>query len=81
MKKPNINTINPGEFVFCTGFTCIPNNAKRTVFSNGLIDKNKFICCSHGHHFLDGQADENGDLIGISYEPFSNSISKNSTEA
>ena len=69
MRKPNINTIKAGERVYCKGFTCIPDGDGRTVFSQGgSYQPQYFICCSHGHHMLDGQANENGDLVGLSYD-------------
>ena len=45
------------------GFTCMPAGPK-TVCDN---DKGElFVHCGEGRHFLDGQENENGDLIGIS---------------
>jgi len=30
--------------------------------------QNLYVSCSHGSHLLDGQEDENGELVGISSE-------------
>ncbi len=45
------------------GFTCIPEGAVRTI----KIDEDGFpyIYCDHGVHWLGGQVDRNGDLIGF----------------
>ena len=41
---------------------CIPKNATRTVQSDAL---GIFLPCKKGKHYLDGQADESGVLVGM----------------
>lgn len=46
-----------------SGFTCMYESL-RYVYKNkdGL-----FVVCDEGHHYLNGQEDENGELVGISW--------------
>lgn len=44
------------------GFTCLPKDKLVTVESDG---DGPFIRCSAGKHFLDGQTDDAGELIGL----------------
>lgn len=44
-------------------FDCIPDKAVRTVrMRNGELG----VVCKEGWHLLDGQEDENGELVGLS---------------
>ena len=59
-----LSQLAPGDFVRVDeGFTCISDGAKREVkYSPGGL----FIDYDHGHHFLSGQLEDDGDsLIGI----------------
>lgn len=44
------------------GFTCMKGGTMRTVFEgkHGL-----YVTCAEGEHYLDGQEDEDGELVGI----------------
>jgi hypothetical protein len=58
-----ISDLKAGEAV--RGFRdwgCVPSNATRTVRqdSGGL-----FVVCNQGKHYLDGQEDESGQLVGM----------------
>ena len=59
-----LSQVAPGDFVCVdSGFTCISDGETREVrySPNGL-----FINCSHGHHLLASQLENDGDsLIGI----------------
>lgn len=68
---PNIKNIKRGDKLIADGgFTCLKPGAKRTVFIDG---GKPYICCDHGHHFLDGQMDAEGYLVGLSYVSNTNS--------
>ncbi len=59
-----LSQLAPGDFVYVDGgFTCISDGETRKVkYSPGGL----FIDCDHGHHFLSGQLENDGDsLIGI----------------
>ena len=45
------------------GFTCIEQGALLTVETDS--DGIKFVPCSHGRHYLDGQLAEDGRLVGL----------------
>ena len=45
------------------GFTCMDAGEKSVYACNE--DGDLYVHCSHGHHSLQGQENENGDLVGI----------------
>lgn len=45
------------------GFTCIEGGDARKVLEDGAGEL--FVACAGGRHYLKGQADENGVLIGL----------------
>ncbi len=44
------------------GFGCIPDTATRRVARD---EHGLFVKCCEGRHYLDGQEDEDGNLVGI----------------
>ena len=58
-----LTDIKSGNLVFLdNGFTCVkPGFHKVNSDKEGL-----YVCCDHGKHYLNGQEDENGDLVGVS---------------
>jgi hypothetical protein len=62
MEKANINTISAGDSLFAdAGFDCM--NGRVTVACNetGAL----YVPCACGRHYLDGQADGDGVLVGL----------------
>lgn len=58
-----LNEIEPGTVVTVDGgFTCMPTGQK-TVEANEHGEL--YVPCADGKHYLSGQADASGDLIGI----------------
>ena len=49
------------------GFSCIEDQKKCRVLEDK--DKGLYILCSNGKHFLDGQTDTIGDLVGLVLKP------------
>ncbi len=43
---------------------CIPPNAKRAVF---FCDDGPYLKCKEGRHLLDGQENDDGELVGLSF--------------
>ncbi len=60
----NIADVQPGmKLKADAGFTCIADGAVLTIESNE--DGELFVPCSSGRHYLDGQVDSNGKLVGL----------------
>jgi len=51
------------DLVADAGFNCTAEGDHKTVHANG--DGELYIPCADGKHFLDGQADESGKLVGL----------------
>lgn len=45
------------------GFTCLPANARRIVRADEFGEL--WIACRCGRHYLDGQLDDNDQLVGL----------------
>jgi hypothetical protein len=60
MKLSNIK--EDDELIFDNSFTCL-EAGKHKVKSTKV---SFYVDCKHGRHYLDGQEDENGELVGIS---------------
>jgi hypothetical protein len=74
--RKNVKTIKAGQKLKAdSGFTCIPPNAIRTIFS---WDNEFYVCCKHGKHFLNGQTDNFGNLVGFEYASPGDSFSGSS---
>lgn len=58
-----LSQLNIGDYVEVTGFDCINDHETRVVkYHPGGYH----IDCDHGHHFLSGQLETDGDsLIGV----------------
>lgn len=55
--------IKPGDFLEVDGgFTCVPEGQVVQVLQDG---DGLFFVCSEGQHYLDGQKDEKGFLVGV----------------
>lgn len=62
-----LTDIKPGDRIRgFEGFGCIPDNATRTVQAD--VDGDLFVQCREGRHYLMGQEDESGELIGLRRE-------------
>jgi hypothetical protein len=62
-----LKTLKPGDRLFTDGgFTCMPDGELKIVRrdENGL-----YVPCRRGKHYLDGQLDERGRLIGLYRSP------------
>jgi len=63
------SAVKPGDVLITDGgFTCMPNNASKTVHSmkpDYPGDRGLYITCRDGKHMLDGQLDDKGLLIGL----------------
>lgn len=59
-----LSDLKEGDVLRCdAGFTCIEKNSLAVVNKD---DKGKlWIACRSGRHYLDGQEDKNGELIGL----------------
>jgi len=58
-----LDELNLGQIVQVDdGFTCMPQGTKEVKASE---DGTLFLECTDGRHYLDGQIDKDGDLIGI----------------
>ena len=64
----NLKTLKPGDRRFTDGgFPCMPDGELKVVRSddNGQL----YVACQHGKHYLDGQDDGDGKLIGLYHSP------------
>jgi hypothetical protein len=64
-KIVKLEDLRPGDWL--TGFEgwgCIPLKAKRLV---QFCEERPYLCCREGKHFLDGQEDDGGHLVGMSF--------------
>lgn len=60
--------IKPGDRIKgFEDFGCIPANATRIVRQDDA--GRLFVACRQGHHLLDGQEDDAGELVGLSRAP------------
>lgn len=60
--QPQVSDLKPGDRLtdfFAWG--CVPQRAVRVVL---VCDEGLFVRCREGQHFLDGQTDEDGNLVG-----------------
>jgi hypothetical protein len=48
------------------GFSCLKNGERYIV--EGDADGELYITCDAGHHYLEGQVDEDGELVGLRVE-------------
>ena len=46
-----------------TGFTCLSENAVRIIKMDWKCEL--YIQCDHGRHYLNGQTDHEGNLVGL----------------
>lgn len=54
--------LNEGDMVWVDeGFTCMPPGPYRVYYALGGL----YLKCTHGYHFLNGQADDGVHCIGI----------------
>lgn len=44
------------------GFSCVPPNSLVTVYR---CKRGLYFECTEGRHYLDGQTNENGNLVGL----------------
>lgn len=59
-----LSDIKAGDMVRVDdGFPCMSEGLKTVAANEG---GDLYVTCDDGKHFLDGQEDENGDLLGIS---------------
>lgn len=68
MQKVKLSKIKPGDKLIADGgFTCMKENDVKTVFkaSDDPVYGGLFICCSHDRHYLSGQLDSEGFLVGL----------------
>lgn len=62
--KTNISDITEGDLLVTDGgFTCISKNQTRPVKKD---EEGLFINCLNGKHYLNGQTDDQGNLVGLS---------------
>lgn len=60
----NIKDIKPGMRIKAdSGFSCIPPNSIRTVFQD--TSNRLYVCCLREKHYIDGQLDNHGNVIGF----------------
>lgn len=70
-KFPKLKSLKPGDKLIADGgFTCIPPYAKRTVMKDKATlrpkwDSPLYVKCSEGKHFLDGQLNSKGEVVGL----------------
>lgn len=57
-----LSDVKAGDVLIATGFTCIPDGGRREVFFN---EGQPFISCGDGKHYLDGQLNDAGELVGL----------------
>lgn len=57
-----LSELKAGDVVRVTGFTCLNDGEKKAV---KFLQEVPYVECSQGKHFLDGQLDENGRLVGV----------------
>jgi hypothetical protein len=72
-----VGEVRVGSHLICDGgFTCVPQGKRVTVkeAEDGLYFK-----CSEGRHYLCGQVDDEGCLIGLSVYPGAKLQKKGST--
>lgn len=70
MTTIKIDDIHPGTVLIADGgFTCLRCGDTRSVERD---DKGEpYIRCDNGRHYLDGQEDDDGNLIGLVLDPVS----------
>jgi len=57
------NEVKAGDHLKCDeGFTCLKPHTKVVVQED---EEGLFVSCADGKHYLDGQEDENGNLVGL----------------
>lgn len=57
-----LDELAPGDRVLVGGFTCVKDGSTVEVQH---ADDGLWFRCSHGRHYLSGQLDTNGDLVGL----------------
>ena len=63
MKPIRLSDLKPGDHIRgFEGFGCIPDKAVRTVQMNAA---GLYVKCRNGNHYLDGQEDNDGILVGL----------------
>ena len=61
-----LTDIQPGDTIIADGgFTCMRAGPTVVQADNAGL----YVKCSEGRHYLDGQEDEAGELIGLSAAP------------
>src|SRR4051812_7469509 len=61
-----LSDIRAGDGVFTdSSFTCIKPGLHLVEES----DLGLYVCCDHGEHYLDGQQNEDGELVGLTSGP------------
>jgi len=62
MEKANLNTISAGDSLIAdAGIDCIVGRVTVARGENGAL----YVPCACGRHYLDGQADGDGVLVGL----------------
>ena len=62
MEKVNLNTAKPGDSLFAdAGIDCIVGRVTVARAETGAL----YVPCACGRHYLDGQADADGVLVGL----------------
>lgn len=62
MERTKLDDLAPGDIVVADGgFTCIRAGEHQVREMDGLL----FVPCDDGKHFLDGQEDDDGYLVGL----------------
>lgn len=65
MTFANIKDVTAGTKLVCDGgFTCIA--AGSTLEVQASDTGNLYVPCRHGRHYLDGQTDDDGVIVGLS---------------
>jgi hypothetical protein len=61
--EDGLHQVSVGDTLIAdSGFTCLHNNQRVIVKQN---ERGEYVDCSHGRHYLDGQVNENGILVGL----------------
>lgn len=64
MKFAKLKSVKAGDILKTDGgFTCMPDGVLRKVQADA--DGKLWIRCGDGKHYLDGQADGQGRLVGL----------------
>jgi hypothetical protein len=63
MERIKLNDLKPGDTIVADGgFTCLRAGEHKVWEKHGQL----VVVCDDGDHFLDGQEDDDGYLVGLS---------------